>query len=115
MQKIAYTIILTDKKQHPYEYSDVLDAMSVEHAVIILASKGYLIREVRVANTEDLRLYKLKQFRDKLAGKKASTEVHEVQLDLVEPKRRSGWVMKFGLVILLLVITAIFILVNGSQ
>ncbi|TFH39507.1 MAG: hypothetical protein E4G94_10880 [ANME-2 cluster archaeon] len=107
MQKIAYTIILTDKKQHPYEYSDVLDAMSVEHAVIILASKGYLIREVRVANTEDLRLFKLKQFRDKLAGKKASTEVHGVQLDLVEPKRRSGWVM---IILLLAIVSAILFL-----
>lgn len=106
MQKIAYTIILTDKEQHPYEYSDVLDAMSVEHAVIILASKGYLIREIRVANTEDLRLFKLKQFRNKLVGNKASTEVHGVQLDLVEPKRRSGWVM---ITLLLAIMSAILL------
>jgi ribosomal protein S18 acetylase RimI-like enzyme len=44
----------------------LLDATCVEHAILTLSSKGYIIREVRVANTEDLRLYRLKKFRDKL-------------------------------------------------
>ncbi len=66
MPKFAFTVILTDAEQRPYEYSNLLDAACVEHAILMLSSKGYIVREIRAANAEDLRLYKLKKFRDKL-------------------------------------------------
>jgi hypothetical protein len=102
MSKFAYTavaIIRGNKGDKIIEQSGILEALSAEHVVLELTRQGYMVKEVYMAQAEDLMIDRLRQRRKRLIGI-PDLSIIPIQELVVRPRRRRLFLLTFLLILL---------------
>ena len=102
MQKYSYIVInCLDKTMN--EHHGVIEANNIPEAIFKLVSRGLVVRELRIAQPEDINLDKLQKFRNKLSP----TVMEEPVVEVAAPKNRHH--LRFSLLVVLIIIGGILL------
>jgi hypothetical protein len=102
-----YSYVIIDST-NLHEITGVIESPSVHEAIFSLQSKGYLVREIKIASADDIRLAKLKNFRRRIS----SNPDKRPKLKEVKPAKINynfPWYLLFLCAVIALIIISLFL------